>query len=419
MSRGEKGSGSITKLPNGSFLVKIPHGKTGSDTTRYITKRALTMTEAKKVRGELIRERDSGKIVAGPRMTFKKFAENYLFEGNDHLDPGTLDWYFRMLTKHVFPVFGKKALRDIRSTEVQELLTSLRRKYSANTVNAIRSAMSAVFTAAENHELVANNPIRRTKKSKKQDWDPTTVCLPWTEEEVTQVIAGLAGRELRAPIMLLLSTGLRIGELLGLQWSDIDFDCFTVSVERTISHQPLLLRDGSKLSGLRVGPPKTKSSRRVVQLPSPMIDILRLHETEQELRAVAAGEKWNNTGFVFTSQVGTAIDVSNFRYKYRKFLEAIDVRYIRFHDIRHTFATVLIERDSGRLPAVSRALGHSSVSITMDCYASTARVENQATTLMAEVIFPGVELVEPVRIPPGIETAPIPLTDVHWRHASS
>jgi integrase len=115
-----------------------------------------------------------------------------------------------------------------------------------------------------------------------------------------------------------------------------------------------------------------------------------------------AGNSWTDTGYVFTNNVGGPLDDSKLRKRYRKFLAASGIRYIRIHDIRHTFATIVIEDDSGQLASVSKALGHSTIGITMDIYAKTARIETHATSRMSEIMFPDRGKVEPISVaPPG------------------
>jgi len=285
-------------------------------------------------------------------------------------------------------MMGTKALRDVRPLELQHLLTTLRQEYSASTVNNIRIGLSKVFSEAMHHRLVQSNPVAGTRKAKRQEWEATQVRLPWTVAEVLRVREVIDSTPLRAPLTLLLYTGMRLGEMLGLRWSDIDFENESLSIERTLSHQSVLQLDGTKKYEVVVRPPKTVSSRRTIKLGVPMLDILALHKAEQDLTMVSAGTSWIDSGYVFTNAVGGPMDASKFRKRFKALMRDGDVREIRLHDIRHTFATILLEIDSAALPAVSRTLGHASISITMDIYARTARIENQATNQMSEILFP-------------------------------
>lgn len=116
---------------------------------------------------------------------------------------------------------------------------------------------------------------------------------------------------------------------------------------------------------------------------------------------MAAGA-WHDSDYVFTKNRGGPLDESSFYKRYRRFFKSNGLRHLRMHDIRHSFAAILIEEDGGQLASVSRALGHSSIGITMDIYAKTARVDTQATSRMSELIFPERGKLQPLQVPaPG------------------
>jgi integrase len=129
---------------------------------------------------------------------------------------------------------------------------------------------------------------------------------------------------------------------------------------------------------------------------------------EQDIAREMAGDTWQPLGYVFTNNQGGPLDESNFRKKYVRFLTENGQRYIRIHDLRHTFATVLVEEDTGQLASVSQALGHSSLAITMDRYAKTAKVETQATSRMSEIMYPERGRVAPIRVPAPGKVGSIP-----------
>jgi integrase len=138
-----------------------------------------------------------------------------------------------------------------------------------------------------------------------------------------------------------------------------------------------------------------------------MIDEIRVYQAEYDIAASAIGDDWQRSGYVFVNEVGGPVDSSRFRKQFKRQLRKLGVRHIRLHDVRHTFATILIEKDGGLLPAVSKALGHSTVAITMDVYAQTAKIDQQATLTMGDVIFPDRKKVDPN--PLGIVTGPLPM----------
>jgi len=402
MKRGTKGNGSVTQLPNGKWLVKIPVGRKTNGATRYRSRTCVAKSEAIRCHRQLLTQRENQMLVAGPRQTLRQYATEVLLNPNDRIADRTRDGYFRNLNKHVFPIFGMRVLSEIRPQELDRFFSGLRRERSASTVNNVRVALSKVYSVALRHDLVLSNPVSRTQKARRGEFEKTQVCLPWSQDEVRQVLKAARNTSLETFLTLKLGTGMRLGEVLGLRWSDIDFEAQTESIERTVHRESITQLDGSKLRGIVESPPKTASSRRVNQLSGPILDVLRRHQLEQDVARESAGIGWVDSGYVFTNNLGGPLDESKLRKRYRKFLQLNGIRYIRIHDIRHTFATIIIEDDSGQLASVSKALGHSTIGITMDTYAKTARIETRATSRMSEIMFPDRGKIEPISVnPPG------------------
>jgi len=399
MKRQPKGYGSVSQLPSGKWLTKVPVGKTSNGKTRYKNKTCTTKSDARRWQTAMISMREQQMLVAGPRQTLRHYASDVLLNSNDRISDRTRDGYFRNLRKHVFPVFGHRTLSDIKSQELESFFSQLRNRYSASTVNNVRLALSKVYTVAIRHGVVLLNPVVRTEKARRKEMEKTQVRVPWSEEEALLALEAAQGTPFEAFLTLALATGMRRGELLGLQWSDIDFDHQLVAIERTIHRESITQLDGSKVRGVIVAPPKTANSRRINQLTVPVLDVLRLHECSQQINRREAGESWEESGYVFTNSRGGPLDESNHYKRWVRFLKKSGIRYIRIHDIRHSFATILIEEDAGQLASVSKALGHSSIAITMDIYAKTAQVQTQATSRMSEILFPGRGSAVPIFVP--------------------
>jgi integrase len=402
LKRGLKGNGSITRKSSGKWLVKVPLGRTSKGATRYSTKTCDTKTEARRWHTDLLVRRESHALIAGPRQTLRQYSIEVLFNANDQISDRTRDGYYRNLKRHVFPVLGSVCLSEVSPQDLDAFLSQMRRSYSASTVNNVRIGLSKVFASALVHGLVAFNPVARTRKAKRGEFDRTQVCLPWNEDEALEALQAAKGTKMEAFLTLALATGMRRGELFGLRWSDLYFQANTVSIERTVHSESILQRDGITKRKVVVAPPKTASSRRINQLTNPVIDVLIRHQVEQELARGVVGDSWDSANYVFTNSRGGPLDESNFSKQWARFIVTNGLRHIRIHDLRHTFATMLMEDDSGKLASISKALGHSSIGITMDIYAKTARVETQATSRMSELLFPGHGRVAPISVPsPG------------------
>jgi hypothetical protein len=169
-TRNLKGSGSVTRVSNGRFMAKVPVGRTNGR-TQYATKRFKTMREAVSWKYEALALRDKGQLMAGPRQTFEKFACDVLLNSNDRVSSRTRDGYLRNLRKHVFGAMGSVPLSEVRPQMVEGLLSDLRKTYRAATVNNVRIAMSKVFTTAERYGLVFANPVARTEKARRGEFE--------------------------------------------------------------------------------------------------------------------------------------------------------------------------------------------------------------------------------------------------------
>ena len=159
--------------------------------------------------------------------------------------------------------------------------------------------------------------------------------------------------------MLAVTTGLRQGELLGLKWEDVDLEDAVLRVRRTLTRHKgrLLLSD-----------PKTKRSRRTVQLTDTAVEALRAHLTHQMEEMGRLGDLYRDQGLVFATEKGTPVNPSNLRERsFAPLLKRAGLSPIRFHDLRHTCATLLLSRNVNP-KIVSEMLGHATVAITLDTY---------------------------------------------------
>jgi len=408
MKRSFKGNGTVRQLGCGKWLTKVPVGKTAKGETRYVSRRSNSKSEAIRIQNELINLREQQLLIAGPRQTLRQYATEVLVGGSDRTSDRTRDGYFLSLRTHVFPAIGTRPLIDIKPQELDRLFIEIRKSHSANTVRNVRTALSKVFTAALRHGIVNFNPVSRTEKPKKYELDKTQVQPPWTKEELKKALETAKGTEFEAFLALALATGMRRGELLGLKWTDVDFENMTISIERTMYHQSIIQPDGTTQRSEVVRPPKTASSRRVNQLTPGVVEVLKKRIAVQDSQRIVAGSTWADTDLIFTNRQGGALDGSNFYKRYQRFLKVNGLRHVRIHDLRHTFATVLLNDDKVQHGSISKALGHSSLAITLDIYGKTSKVDTIATTRMSEILFPDAEKVESISVPSvqGVSIAP-------------
>ena len=163
--------------------------------------------------------------------------------------------------------------------------------------------------------------------------EPKTEGRTLTPEEARSLLQAAGGERLEAAFVVMLSLGLRRGEVFGLRWTDIDFESKVITVAQALS------RVGSRLV---LGPPKTERSRRKINFPVPVATSLRAHKKRQAAERLVVGESWPHTDLVFTSEVGTPLDPANFRHSFDRVAAKAGLVGWHPHELRHSCASILL-----------------------------------------------------------------------------
>lgn len=290
------------------------------------------------------------------------------------LRPKTIEGYETVIRRHLLPRIGAKTLRSLTTSDVRVLMAGMTKQGLApRTVQYVHAVLRTALAQAVRDDLVGRN-VASVVRAPRQTRREAAFLTP---DEARQLIAAAKGTDLEAVVVVALTLGLRRGELLGLRWSAINLDAGQLRIVATVQ----------RVSGeLLIEEPKTRSSVRTLPVPAMTITALREHRVRQAARRLAAGPRWRDHDLVFTSGVGSPIDPRNFDREFKELLDSACVPRIRFHDLRHTFATFLLAEGT---PArvVMELLGHSQIGITMNTYAhvlpalSSASVEAVATQL--------------------------------------
>lgn len=207
---------------------------------------------------------------------------------------------------------------------------------------------------------------------------------PFSPDRARKLLDVVKGDRLEALYSVALALGLRRGEILGLRWAeDVDLDACTIRVQQAIR------RIGPKASGeekgsLRTAEPKTERSRRTIAMPDAVVRSLRAHRARQLQERMRAGTRWQDRGFVFTTRIGTPLEPRNVHRHFKRMLKKMTERRrdeqqetkpaapsIRFHDLRHSAASLLLAMGVP-MRTVMQMLGHSSITVTADTYSHVA-----------------------------------------------
>jgi integrase len=303
---------------------------------------------------------------------------------------------------YLVPHLGGILLAELSPADVQAMFTAiirgdaaLGRPVSAATLRRIHATLRAALNAAVRAGLIAVNPGRwpelpAAARPRPQVWTPALtegweregwrpVVGVWTAEQTAAFLAQVEGHRLYALFHLVALRGLRRGEAVGLRWSDLDLDAGTLTVTGQLQ----------QLGGRMVaGPPKSDAGRRVVALDKTTIAALCAHRVRQQAERSAAGSRWADTGYVFTTGTGTPVGPDRLTRLFRRLVAGSGLPPVTLHGLRHGAATLALAAGTD-LKIVQDQLGHSTITLTADTYTSvlpeTARAAADST---AELLFP-------------------------------
>ncbi len=287
----------------------------------------------------------------------------------------TASSYFYALDHYIIPALGKKRLVDITTTDIARRLSALGEEgLSAATRRQIRVVLHKAFNDAVADGKIFKNPVTAVPTPRANESETgLSAHKVFTRGEALEFCRALKGERIEAICLIAVTMGLRFGEVIGLKWEDIDRESETLQVRRTLGDVRVVFSDGSTKVKLISNPPKTVHGNRRLIMTRLASDGLKRWRSVQSQDRLLLGEAWQDTGYVFTSPKGQPLWQSNVRKRFKKVLRNNNLPNIRFHDLRHTAVVLMLEADA-RIEHVTEALGHSSIAITKDIYASSVPV---------------------------------------------
>lgn len=350
MGRRGNGEGNFTKLDNGTWRGRV---RLADDKRKYVY--GKTRKEAQAKLKEAVRAAEEGRLVLTRAKRMGQYLDDWLeVHVKLTVQPTTYDSY-RCDVERLRPHIGNVRLDTLRHEHIQSAYTKLLESLSETSVNRVHRTLKNSLRHAVKLGLIGYNPIERVTAPRL----PHREMRPLTPEEVEIFLDSTRTDRLHALWVLLLTTGLRIGEGTGLHWKDVDLD------ERALHVRDTVKRVKSK--GLIVGDTKTPHSRRRIELSRSTAAALRAHEKRQDCERRVAGDTWTECGLVFCTMTGSPLDAGSVSHTKDRALERAKLPRVRTHDFRHSAATYLLSQ--GVHPkVVQELLGHSSIALTMNTY---------------------------------------------------
>jgi integrase len=367
-------TGHIRKRGERSWELKFDAGRdpsTGRRITRYASVKG-TRRDAQEALTKLLHARDTGAAVDPTKKTAAQFVDRWNDSIETKVSPKTRERYAELLRLHVVPHVGVRPIQKLTAADLDRLYSKLLREsgLAPRTVGHVHRVLHKALGVALKWGIVARN----VAEAAEPPLVPHTEQAILSEEQSRILLDGLRGDFLYLPVLILLTSGMRRGELLAVRWRDINLDAETLTVEQSLEQTN---------AGLRFKSPKTKHGRRSITLPAIVVAELRRHRrAQQEMRLqLGIGRLPDDTPVIATFD-GKPFPPDALTLRWIRALVRLKLPRVALHSLRHTHASALIASGMDVL-TVSRRLGHSNPSITLGVYAHKfANRDAEAARLM-------------------------------------
>jgi integrase len=331
-----------------------------------------TRAEAATKLGKLLRDAQQGLPVVGEKQTLTQYFDTWLASSKHRMKTRSWRRYEEIARLHIRPTLGKISLARLSPQDLQRLYANkLDEGLSSTTVRYIHVTLRAALAEAERQGGVQRNVARLVRPPRPRREEMHVL----DSDQVRRLLEVARGDRLEALYILAVHTGARLGELLALRWKDVSLERGYLSIQATLQRT----RDGYTFA-----PPKSGRSRRQIQLTPTAIAALVQHRASQAKEQSVAGAAWEDQRVVFADAFGGPLNgIHVLRSAFHPLLKRAGLPQVRFHDLRHTCATLLLGR--GVNPkVVSELLGHSTVAITLDLYSHVLPTMQEAAATALE-----------------------------------
>jgi len=344
----------VREKPKGSGIYWIFIHHKGKRKSKKVGDKDLANKVAKMIEAKLtLKEYDLDEKDQAPAL--KEYAEIWL---EDYIKPlrrlTTYERYSDLLKRYVFPILGKRPIDEIKRSEIRKLLLGMhKRGLSRSMICLVRDVISGPMGYAVDEEILQANPVSGILKRLKLDREKRLTVVPMTHEEVDQFLNTCAKHfpEYHVFFLCAFRTGMRLGELLGLHWGDVDWRGKFINVQRSFKRGMI---------------DKTKNGKdRRVDMSDQLIAALRELLVRRKSEALKEGR--GEPVEMISHKKGNYISQNSIRNIFKRILKKAGIRNMRLHDIRHTYASLLLSNGES-LAYVKEQLGHSSIEITVDIY---------------------------------------------------
>jgi integrase len=357
MSRRGQGEGTIRHRKDGRWEARLDLGYSNGKRQRKAIY-GKTRKEVQDALRDAVKAHQRGKPITTKSESTAVFLTRWLETVKPKLRPMTFRSYQARVNQHIIPTLGLVPVQQLKPQEVQTFLNAkAATKLSPSTVRGIRAVLRAALQQGVKWQQLEYNAAALADPPRL----PAHESSYLTPDQAKTFLEAVKGDRLEALYRVAVSLGLRQGEALGLRWQDIDLEGGELRVSRALQ----------RVNGrLELVEPKTKKSNRPVPLPAALVERLRQHRALQVGERLAAGSKWREQGFVFTTSSGIPLEGTKVTKDFQKALAKSGLPPMRFHDLRHSYASLLDAQGVGAR-TIMELMGHSQISVTMNLYTHT------------------------------------------------
>lgn len=326
----------------------------GKRITKYFDSQKEGREWIKEIRSQI----DKGLTFKAAQLRFDDYLDHWLLTIKDSIKQSTWVDYRQGIINHISPYLGKLKIKDLSPADIQLLINQKKEEgLSPWRLQYIKRILNKALRQAVILGIIPFNPVRGVTVPR----PPKKEMKVWNKEQVKVFLAKVERHRMEALYWLAFTTGLRQGELLGLRWSDVDWENKRIYIKRQLRR----VRE----KGLIYQELKTNNSQRVIILSDLVISKLKEHQGYQKKEILFVGDRWEDKEnlIMFPSTIGTPLEPRNLFRHFQEIIKQAELPRIRFHDIRHTAATLMF-KEGIHPKVVQEILGHSSISLTLDTY---------------------------------------------------
>ena len=328
--------------------------------------------DANKRLNEIKEEIYKDELLVPNEIILKDYILNFLEKYKINLSITTYNSYKRICNKYIIPLLGDIKLCDIKPIHIQDYVDDLLDLLTPQTIKVHLNILNLALKRAYRLKLIKENPVQLVEVPKNKKYKNEI----YNAEDMQNLLEKCRGTSMELPIILASGLGLRISEVLGLTWNNIDFNNSTITIDK------ITVRDNGNVI---LKEPKTESSVRTISAPKEIILMLKQLKKDR-LAAKLRGEK-SHRELIFYDKNLNPIAQDVLSKKFRLFLKENNLKHIRFHDLRHSHVTLLI---NAKVPikVISERVGHSNVNTTLNIYSHALKeMDQEASEKISNTLF--------------------------------